>query len=405
MTTLGSYKAGSVYGSANISPGKSYVPLQSGTISANLNLGGAGQVNLQSSEPLVVETETVTFGSAKPTAIETVSIGLAKPTSTITSTIGQPRLQTTIISGNNTANVGIDAGVKSVTAKLLEQYDRKNTGVLEVDGLRAFLQDVYKIVGEPFVPKPGDLEGLVNVLDVNNDGRVTSDDLEAKCQKILNLPNKTSGPADHAARKHGEREVKSGRPDEDEKPKPPEVEFASQIFDATKIFGKFDTDKSGFLEENEIPFVLQETYNNLGIKKEIDPKQVQSYIRALDQNKDGKISLDEFIKVLVDNLQREKNRYKPTGVSYSVGGYQRAVIKTELEKAREIFDRYDTDKSGFLELNEIPAILTEILSPLKKREITSHDVAAYMKCFDTNLDHKISFEEFTRLVDVANKAQ
>ncbi len=75
-----------------------------------------------------------------------------------------------------------------------------------------------------------------------------------------------------------------------------------------------------------------------------------------------------------------------------------------MEKAREIFDRHDTDKSGFLEPNEIPDVLRDMLSSVNiRREITTDDVKAYLRSFDKNLDHKISFEEFARLVDVAKK--
>ena len=380
-------KLGPVTGSISTSPNKY------GGISANISIGGSGHGKPQE-EQAVVETETMTFSSGKP--VETSTVGLGKPTTT--STFTSPSRQQTII-----ATGGDDGGVKSVTASLLQQYDKRNTGTLEGPQIGDLLKDVYKILGESFFPKPEDIEGMTRVLDINKDGRVTSDDLEAVCQKFLGKKGGFSSAP--VVRRGGEQEKRSAmREDDDEKPVPPEVEFARQIGDARKIFERFDTDKSGFLEEDEIPKVLQETYEKIGMKKTIDARQVKSYISALDHNKDGKVSMDEFIKVLIDNLVRDKAKFTPRGMSYKEGGYQKAVVKTEMEKAREIFDRHDVDKSGFLEPNEVPSVLQEMISPNRQRVITIDDVKIYMKSFDKNLDHKISFEEFSRLVDVAKKA-
>jgi hypothetical protein len=55
-----------------------------------------------------------------------------------------------------------------------------------------------------------------------------------------------------------------------------------------KMFDKMDTDKSGFLEENELAAVIAE----LGV--EMSGSDVRNMMNDLDFNKDGKISPDEF---------------------------------------------------------------------------------------------------------------
>lgn len=58
---------------------------------------------------------------------------------------------------------------------------------------------------------------------------------------------------------------------------------------------------------------------------------------------------------------------------------------------RAKFDRYDADKSSFIELPEFKTLLEELGVPA-----TEERLAAYMEEFDTDSDGKISFQEFTR---------
>lgn len=58
---------------------------------------------------------------------------------------------------------------------------------------------------------------------------------------------------------------------------------------------------------------------------------------------------------------------------------------------RAKFDRYDADKSSFIELPEFKTLLEELGVPA-----TEERLAAYMEEFDTDSDGKVSFQEFTR---------
>lgn len=58
---------------------------------------------------------------------------------------------------------------------------------------------------------------------------------------------------------------------------------------------------------------------------------------------------------------------------------------------RAKFDRYDADRSGFIELPEFKTLLSELgVAPTDER------LAAYLAAFDVDNDGKISFEEFAR---------
>jgi Ca2+-binding EF-hand superfamily protein len=60
---------------------------------------------------------------------------------------------------------------------------------------------------------------------------------------------------------------------------------------ARRLFLKFDEDKSGYLTEEEIPYILQETYREMGQNFNPSREDVQSYMRMVDSDKDGKITL------------------------------------------------------------------------------------------------------------------
>jgi hypothetical protein len=63
---------------------------------------------------------------------------------------------------------------------------------------------------------------------------------------------------------------------------------AAEKVSINKMFEKMDTDKSGFLEENELAAVIAE----MGV--EMSSSDVKNMMTDLDFNKDGKISPEEF---------------------------------------------------------------------------------------------------------------
>ena len=71
----------------------------------------------------------------------------------------------------------------------------------------------------------------------------------------------------------------SGKPTDDQ---------LRQAIDA--IFNKYDTDKSGTLEDNEIFNLINDAFKSLGRNKEVSQQEVQQFITAIDKNGDGKIA-------------------------------------------------------------------------------------------------------------------
>ena len=79
----------------------------------------------------------------------------------------------------------------------------------------------------------------------------------------------------------------SGKPTDDQ---------LRQAIDA--IFNKYDTDKSGTLEGNEIYNLINDAFKSLGRNRQVQPQEVDQFIKAIDKNSDGKISKPELFEIL-----------------------------------------------------------------------------------------------------------
>ena len=71
----------------------------------------------------------------------------------------------------------------------------------------------------------------------------------------------------------------SGKPSDDQ---------LRQAIDA--IFNKYDVDRSGTLEENEIFSLINDAFKSLGRNREVTEQEVRQFIAAIDKNGDGKIA-------------------------------------------------------------------------------------------------------------------
>ena len=61
---------------------------------------------------------------------------------------------------------------------------------------------------------------------------------------------------------------------------------------ARRLFKQFDKDQNGYLEEQEVPEIIAETYREAGINYKVSSEDAKSYMKMVDTNKDGKISLE-----------------------------------------------------------------------------------------------------------------
>lgn len=72
---------------------------------------------------------------------------------------------------------------------------------------------------------------------------------------------------------------------------------------------------------------------------------------------------------------------------------------SEIEEiVRKAFEIYDTDKSGFLERDEIKKLLDDACGELGADEITEKQLDAVIQTVDVNNDGKFSFEELNQII-------
>ncbi|XP_037544791.1 parvalbumin 6 [Nematolebias whitei] len=61
--------------------------------------------------------------------------------------------------------------------------------------------------------------------------------------------------------------------------------------DVKKVFAVLDADNSGFIEEEELKFVLK-GFASYG--RDLTDKETKAFLKAADKDGDGKIGIDEF---------------------------------------------------------------------------------------------------------------
>jgi Ca2+-binding EF-hand superfamily protein len=72
---------------------------------------------------------------------------------------------------------------------------------------------------------------------------------------------------------------------------------------ARRLFKMFDKDENGYLTEGEIPLIIQETYREMGQNYQPSREDVRSYMKMVDTDGDGKITLTEFEEIILRSLK------------------------------------------------------------------------------------------------------
>lgn len=142
-------------------------------------------------------------------------------------------------------------------------------------------------------------------------------------------------------------------------------------------FLELDTDKSGFLETNEllavVDFVLEKYGNQLGA----DAEHIKvNIIQRFDKNTDGKLDCEEF-KVLFREM------------------IDRNML---MRKAKDKFEEFDTNKCGVIESGKIRQVVDYCMSayPMENVDSFTKDLIASI---DINKGGQLSLGEFINLFE------
>ncbi|KRX07671.1 Protein kinase-like domain [Pseudocohnilembus persalinus] len=153
--------------------------------------------------------------------------------------------------------------------------------------------------------------------------------------------------------------------------------------DIQDIFQHFDTDKGGFLDQQEFSSFL----------KKIDPSLTESeainVFQKVDVSGDGQISFKEF-----QQLFNEYDFSELGDLASNLINELREIIISYKLNLSDIFKNFDKDKQGTLDILEFEHLL-RIIAPGLKQE----DVKTVFNKFDIDGDGEITFEEFRSIID------
>src|SRR3990167_2970055 len=143
--------------------------------------------------------------------------------------------------------------------------------------------------------------------------------------------------------------------------------LSEDMYDEFKAaFDMFDVDSSGDISASELHSILTQ------LGKKATKADAEEMIKVFDENGDGKIDFDEFVKMMLKENSAEE---------------------TELE-LRKAFDVFDIDGNGKIDKHELSKIMTNLMG----KPLSNEDIDAMLSEADTDQDGYVSFEEFKNLL-------
>ncbi|KTG42726.1 hypothetical protein cypCar_00005283 [Cyprinus carpio] len=163
---------------------------------------------------------------------------------------------------------------------------------------------------------------------------------------------------------------------------------ASQFLD---IWNKFDADGNGCIEGKELEHFIRELEL---ARKSADPSnasfkdRMKEFMQKFDENGDGKIEMSELAQIL------------PTEENFLLCFRQFVGSSAEFMAA---WRKYDTDRSGYIEANELKGFLSDLLKKANRHyddKKLNEYTQTILKMFDLNGDGKLGLSEMARLLPV-----
>uniref|UniRef100_A0A7M4DZX5 Calbindin 2 n=1 Tax=Crocodylus porosus TaxID=8502 RepID=A0A7M4DZX5_CROPO len=159
---------------------------------------------------------------------------------------------------------------------------------------------------------------------------------------------------------------------------------ASQFLDVWK---HFDADGNGYIEGKELENFFQELESarkGAGVDSKNDNfgEKMKEFMQKYDKNADGKIEMAELAQIL------------PTEENFLLCFRQHVGSSSEFMEA---WRKYDTDRSGYIEANELKGFLSDLLKkanrPYDEPKLLEY-TQTILRMFDTNGDGKLCFLVF-----------
>uniref|UniRef100_A0A8D0GCA8 Calbindin 2 n=1 Tax=Sphenodon punctatus TaxID=8508 RepID=A0A8D0GCA8_SPHPU len=161
---------------------------------------------------------------------------------------------------------------------------------------------------------------------------------------------------------------------------------ASQFLD---IWKHYDADGNGYIEGKELENFFQELESarkgaGMESKNGNFAEKMKEFMQKYDKNADGKIEMAELAQIL------------PTEENFLLCFRQHVGSRTEFMEA---WRKYDTDRSGYIEANELKGFLLDLLKkanrPYDEAKLQEY-TQTILRMFDMNGDGKLCLSEMSR---------
>eukprot|EP00026_Physarum_polycephalum_P016314 Phypoly_transcript_17194.p1 GENE.Phypoly_transcript_17194~~Phypoly_transcript_17194.p1 ORF type:complete len:257 (+),score=54.55 Phypoly_transcript_17194:84-773(+) len=179
-----------------------------------------------------------------------------------------------------------------------------------------------------------------------------------------------------------------------------------QEADIRKSFNKIDTDKNGSISKQELRALLDET-----LHRKITDKLFAAYLdlqfHATDKDFNKVIDFEEFkslyakiyinpeLPIALMPKDGSKSTLLETGAnSPKIQKQENVLTEADIAEARAAFDKFDKDKSGTIDRNELKELLLSSMNRKMAPGMVERFVDAQMQLADKDGSGAIDFDEF-----------
>jgi len=175
------------------------------------------------------------------------------------------------------------------------------------------------------------------------------------------------------------------------------------------LFKKFDKDNNGSLDKNELRALLEEALSR-NLSDLLFSKYIELQFNASDKDYNGVIDFKEFVslysKVYLNPELPISMGTKHTGTKAAletgvgapkVEKREISLSEEELQKARDKFNEFDADKSGYIDKQELKNLLKVTIGKHMGEGMVNRYVDSQFQMWDRDENGKIEFSEFIQL--------
>lgn len=217
--------------------------------------------------------------------------------------------------GGMSTKTKIDAGyfveekeAKAIARRIFDHYDKDRSGVIEPHEMEAMICDAYKGVNNHFTPTANHVKSYTKIHDKNGDGYVTIEDMEKTVKKYLCFLDDDYQPQQQSKSIHYDKSFVRQETEKDTLMRKVTKTFSKEVVEAEllhakKVFEKYDLNRNGFLEFDEVTPMLKDTYKVMGNNYQPSRSDTLKYIEMMDTDGDERISLEEYEVFVLKALQ------------------------------------------------------------------------------------------------------